>query len=306
MTARRWPLAAVAVLGAGLALAPVGFRMFERAPAGGDMLDGFGTYMDLEEIGSFRSHLDEIGAARDEVSPLLAPGGADLPATRAFDDAWPGIDGTMTEMLDSMEANIDEFEGVAALPPFAAFPWFFVAPGLLLVAGAVWAWRRPGARGPRIALGALAVGLLAAPVALQMFTRAPGGARMIDDFAPMMTDERVLEVQGHFLVLGSAEGELRHAVLPANPAGSLPAVESLVADWPGTSADMAPMIGAMVDNLDNYRAVAALPPFDLFPWFFVAPGVLVLALLAAGRPRRGTAPATSPDPAPHALGGALS
>ncbi len=220
MTQRRWPLVVVAVLGAGLAVAPLGLRMFERADAGGEMLDGFGSYMDTEEIGSFRSHLDEIDAARDEVSPLLAPGGADLPATRAFDAAWPGIVGNMTEMMDSMEANIEEYEGVAALPPFPLFPWFFVAPGLLLVAGAAWTWRRPTARRPRVALGAIAVGLLVAPVGFQMFTRAPGGARMIDDFAPMMTDERVLEVQGYFLVLGSAEGELRHTVLPAAAPGS--------------------------------------------------------------------------------------
>jgi hypothetical protein len=41
---------------------------------------------------------------------------------------------------------------------------------------------------------------------------------------------------------------------------------------------MAPMIGAMGDNVDNYLGVDALPPFDLFPWFFVAPGVLLVVL----------------------------
>ena len=28
-------------------------------------------------------------------------------------------------------------------------------------------------------------------------------------------------------------------------------------------------------NLGNYQAVAALPSFTLFPWFFVIPGVLI-------------------------------
>ena len=301
---RHWTLVAVAVLGVGLAVAPLAFQMFERAPKGGDMLDGFGPYMTTEEIGSFRSHLDEIGAARDEVSPLLAPGGTDLPATRAFDQAWPGIVGNMGDMLDTMEANLDEYEGVAALPPFPLFPWFFVAPGVLLVVAAAWAWRRPARRGPRVAIGALAIGLLAAPAVFQMFTRAPGGARMIDDFAPMMTEARVLEVQGYFLVLGSAEGELRQVVLPGAAPGSLPAVEALVADWQGTSADMAPMIGAMVDNLGNYQAVAALPPFGLFPWFFVAPGLLVLGLLVLGRSRPPAEPARAAEP-PRVLEGAL-
>jgi len=37
----------------------------------------------------------------------------------------------------------------------------------------------------------------------------------------------------------------------------------------------------------NYQAVAALPPFPLFPWFFVAPGLLVIgSATAAGGPGR--------------------
>jgi len=54
--------------------------------------------------------------------------------------------------------------------------------------------------------------------------------------------------------------------------------------------DLTPMIGAMSDNVDNYEAVAALPPFPLFPWFFVIPGLLIAALaLASGRGLKGGA-----------------
>lgn len=41
---------------------------------------------------------------------------------------------------------------------------------------------------------------------------------------------------------------------------------------------MAPMIGTMADNLDNFAGVAALPPFWAVPWFFVGPGLLVAGL----------------------------
>jgi hypothetical protein len=34
----------------------------------------------------------------------------------------------------------------------------------------------------------------------------------------------------------------------------------------------------MADNLGNFAAVDALPPFALFPWFFVIPGVLIAGL----------------------------
>ena len=50
---------------------------------------------------------------------------------------------------------------------------------------------------------------------------------------------------------------------------------------------MTPLIGVMSDNIDNYDAVASLPPFSLFPWFFVLPGLLVAALAFTIRPRAG-------------------
>lgn len=56
------------------------------------------------------------------------------------------------------------------------------------------------------------------------------------------------------------------------------------------------MIGAMSDNVDNYQAVAALPPFPLFPWFFVLPGLLIVGLALAAGPRRRTE-LTAPIPA---------
>lgn len=42
----------------------------------------------------------------------------------------------------------------------------------------------------------------------------------------------------------------------------------------------------MSNNVVNYDAVAALPPFALFPWFFVLPGLLIAGLALAAGPRR--------------------
>ena len=66
---------------------------------------------------------------------------------------------------------------------------------------------------------------------------------------------------------------------------------------PITGLLVQPLIGAMSDNIPNYDAVAALPPFGLFPWFFVAPGVLLAGIsLGAGRraPRRRPVPLSDP------------
>ena len=74
-----------------------------------------------------------------------------------------------------------------------------------------------------------------------MFTRAPQGADMIDDFRPMMTTERVQNVQGYFVTMGAAEGQLRTAALPPDrgvrcrPA-AYAAIEQFSADWPRSSS----------------------------------------------------------------------
>jgi uncharacterized membrane protein len=49
----------------------------------------------------------------------------------------------------------------------------------------------------------------------------------------------------------------------------------------------------MSDNVTNYQAVASLPPFPLFPWFFVIPGVLVVGFALAAGTRRNVAGAAA-------------
>lgn len=288
---RQGTLIAVLVIGVGLALAPAAFRMFSRAPLGGDMIAEFRPFMTDERLSGFEGHLNRIGAAVETLRRRDADL-SDTPLVAALDERWGDIDADMSGMLDDIRATLDNYAAVAALPPFDLFPWFFVAPGLL-IAGLAWialrATRGGGGlpSGLRWALVAMGLGLVAAPLVFQMFTRAPLGGDMIADFRPLMTRERITSVQQYFLTIGGAEGEIRSTLLPRLEAtGARNAdLHAFVEQWPAIAADMAPMIGAMADNLDNYAAVAALPPFDLFPWFFVIPGLLVagLALLPAGR-----------------------
>jgi hypothetical protein len=276
------PRVAALAIGLGLALAPVGFQMFTRAPKGGDMIESFKPYMRTEKIDRFSSFLDDIGAANTESAAVAA--GASYPGVAALNKDWPAIDADMRDMLTTMRADIPNYKGIAALPPFVLFPWFFVLPGLMIAGVAGWSLvadrDRPTARGRATALAVLGIGLLAAPAMFQMFTRAPGGADMINDFKPLMEPAKVTRIQGYFLTIGLAEGDLRNKLIPAERAAGrdLPAAAALSAEWPKESGDMAPMIAAMADNLDNFNAVVALPPFFLFPWFFVFPGILVIAL----------------------------
>ena len=323
-SSRNLPIIAALLIGIGMIAAPAVFRMFERAPLGGDMITDFEPYMTVEQVELFRGYLDEIDAANaesiDELPGSLVAMGAiedgDFETTFVsivtLNEQWPTIRDDMGDLIDRMERNLDSYAAVAALPPFPMFPWFFVIPGALIVVASVVALvRRRGGHGERgrpalWSLLALGVAVAAAPVAFQMFERAPKGAEMIDDFRPMMTRERVQAVQGYFVTLGAAEGQLRANAMPllveagGDPA-DLPAIARWSSDWPTILTDFNPMVATMSDNVDNYEAVDALPPFDLFPWFFVIPGVLVAALAGLAlrsRPDPITSPSAPPTTAP--------
>lgn len=312
---RRWPLVTAAAIGVALVLAPVVFQMFTRAPEGGTMIKGFKPYMTTETIATFRGDLAVIGSASHEVTALQGRIPRTDPGIATFQQRWPGIDADMSAMLSTMAANLGHYQGVAALPPFVLFPWFFVLPGIFVVALAVLGLRAPPQSTRtsrlRIALAVLGVGIIAAPAIFQMFTRAPGGSKMINAFRPLMTTAKVTKIQGYFLTIGDGEGELRLDVVPqltaaAVPASELDAITTFTDQWPTIASTMAPMIGAMSDNVGNYDAVKALPPFWLFPWFFVVPGLLVAVLAVFSRPSRrlGIAPAARAESVGFTLQGA--
>ena len=262
------------------------------------MIEEFGVYMNQDQLDLFQGYLAEIRAAdaesREVIRPAIDAAGAldgvdfesEFSLLADFNREWPVIDADMSDLLDTMAGNLDNFSAVEALPPFGLFPWFFVIPGVLIAGLAAMALRIGRTRQPSrqiVALVVLGVAVVLAPVFFQMFTRAPKGGDMINDFRPMMTRERVVSVQGYFATIGNGEADLRNKVVPlAREAGlgdaELVATTTLSADWAEIVGDFFPMIGAMSDNIDNFEAVDALPPFPLFPWFFVLPGVLVAGL----------------------------
>ena len=307
---RRGSLAVVValVIGLGLAAAPVAFQMFTRAPQGGTMIDDFQPYMQTTKIDAFRGYLDLIDKANTESLTLqqsLPDYDTQFVGAAGLNDQWPTIQTDMTDLLDRMDRNMGNYAAVAALPSFDLFPWFFVLPGVIIagLAAAALVKGRKGTRprGLLIALAVMGLGVGAAPAIFQMFTRAPKGGEMIDDFRPMMTAQRVRNVQGYFISLGGGEGQLRVGVVPAYEATGAsaadhPAITQFSAEWPTIVGEFNPMIATMNDNVDNFQAVDAMPSFPLFPWFFVIPGALVAGAAAAALRRRETPPATSPTP----------
>ncbi len=115
-------------------------------------------------------------------------------------------------------------------------------------------------------------------------------------FKTIETRARVERIQGYFGDMAVGQGAVQLRLVPALPRSGLspeeinsryPKLTTFDDQWAHILNDMTPMIGAMSDNVANYQAVAALPPFALFPWFFVAPGLIVIgSATAAGGPGR--------------------
>jgi len=309
--AHRWPLVVVLAVGIGLAAAPVAFDMFSKAPKGAVMIADFRPYMTPSRLAGYQHELAEIDAGVKQTDTSVADyldgagGRRQFNATysdfAAFARQWPAIDSKMTELMDQVQGNLGNYRAVAALPSFRLFPWFFVIPGLLVAATALAVLLQPSCwRAGRWILVVLGVGLVVAPAVFQMFGRAPEGGRMIAAFKTIETTENVQQIQGYFGSMAVGQGAVRLEIVPAlekrglsetRISAQFPAVTQLDADWVHILNDMTPMIGAMSDNVPNYQAVASLPPFPLFPWFFVIPGVLVAGLALGAGTRTVGAPA---------------
>jgi hypothetical protein len=302
---RRWPLIVIAVLGAALIALPVGANMFSKAPKGAVMMAQFKPFMTTARLNGYQHELKEINAGVRQTDGSLAvaltgqAGRASFdrayPSFASFDQQWPTIDHTMTTLMDQVQGNQGNYEAISALPSFRLFPWFFVAPGVFLLILALLALGRPQAWGRvRWVLVVLGVGLVAAPVAFQMFDRAPKGGHMMAAFKNIETTANVENIQSYFGTMAEGQGAIRLDVVPALQAAGynsaqvaqdFPAVATLDAQWIHILNDMTPMIGVMSDNVTNYQAITSLPPFPLFPWFFVVPGVLVAGLAVTNRRR---------------------
>jgi hypothetical protein len=306
-----WAFACIATIGAALIIMPLAFNMFNRAPKGATMLSEFKPLMTTTRLNGFQRDIKQINAgvrqANEEVAPFLSGGSrtgagdpvqfnTEYPTFATFSKQWVAIDKQMTNLLNDVQGNLGNYQAVAALPSFRLFPWFFVAPGVLVLALlGLFLLQRHWWPTIRWILFALGIGLLLAPAVFDMFNRAPKGGQMMSAFRTIETTSNVQSIQGDFGTMAVGQGAIRLELVPAlekegltqaNLQTRFPAVATLDGQWVHILNDMTPMIGAMSDNVTNYQAIAALPPFPLFPYFFVIPGLFVAAVAVAAGPRR--------------------
>ena len=99
-------------------------------------------------------------------------------------------------------------------------------------------------RGPAIAVIVIGVGLALAPVVFQMFSRAPKGGDMIEQFRPYMTTGKIDRFRGYLDEIDAADKAASR--LPPSATASGGAVGELHRQWPGIDADMGDMLGELM------------------------------------------------------------
>jgi hypothetical protein len=148
-------------------------------------------------------------------------------------------------------------------------------------------------RWPLAVLAVIGIGMILAPVAFGMFTKAPDGASMMTSFSPFMTRHRLDGFQTDMADVGNAvaQGQRAIRVTGRTRAGArtvahlAPQFGAFARQWRAVNSDMGGMLVKIKTNLPNYQAMVALPNFRLFPWFFVIPGAILLIVAAAGLAR---------------------
>lgn len=337
---RRGAVWLLVLVGVGLIAAPLVFNMWVRAPKGAEMIGDFKPYMTHERAALYNdNYLPAISLGFGNV-PQAVSDAADRygnGATMDYSQAvtfleshpqlgqlsyvqknFPTMAAPFTNMVSVMVRDVDDFNGVAGLPPFWLFPFFFTIPGLILVAAGIVLLRRERAgttagRAPQWIALVLGLGLAAAPFLpmppgwVLMWNVAPHGAHMIDDFASpatgvpgtagIMTHDTVTLFNGYLSSLQAGRREIipaiqavaaqyRHPISAAEAAAfvkgdpKLASVNTILDGFPAMYDSFHGMLTVMDKDIGDYEAVKALPPFTMFPYFFILPGIIIA--LAAG------------------------
>ncbi|WP_084655605.1 hypothetical protein [Nocardia altamirensis] len=299
--ATRWPFVLITVLGALLVLAPIVTGMFPRAVKGEAMIDAFGPYMTRSSLDGYRDDLQVLDDARTNVLTLQRngqqPGSFDR--VDQFVRDYPEIRYRMSGMIGAIDDNRDNYEKLAAVPPFGTLPWLFALPGLVLATAGVLGFRQAQAGKQAIVwrslAGLAAVGLIAVPLFGGLFQASPAAQPMLDDLRPIVTHDEVRTLQGYFVTIVAADGELNSrytgAVRTAHPEADLTGITTLEARWQQMTSRFADLIGAINDNVRNFDAVVALNEstrplgfgaFRGLGFFYLLPGILALAATVDG------------------------
>lgn len=289
--ARRWPAWFLLVAGIALALGSVAGGLPTTTAGATKMLDAFAPHLTAESLDRLDGDVDAIARFGAATRAEAASGRlAAAPRTVDYANRSAEIESNARELLASARAAKPDVDALARIRGLGTLPQLLLLIGIVLaVAGAVLLRARsaPPRRWAIAAASLCAVALVVHPFASGLADGAPSAGRVVDRFAPIMTEQQVVRLQHDFLALVGAVGEIdRGATVRRTPD-----IRAFTGSWQTVSSDLASLTGAINDNLPEYRrlasANAALPvpggTFAALPWAELALGAAVAGALLGAR-----------------------
>ena len=130
-------------------------------------------------------------------------------------------------------------------------------------------------------LALVGVAFILAPIRLGMYGEAAEGQRMVERFAPVLTDQRLDRLEDHLKVIEAARAETAARQLPQGDLAHLNTVE-FVAQFPETETRFSGWIAQMRADEGVFGQLKSLPPFGLFPFVFGFAGLVLVVVGAVG------------------------
>ena len=139
----------------------------------------------------------------------------------------------------------------------------------------------------------IGVALIVAPLAMGMPGKAAAGQRMLNGFYPIMQPASVQKTANYYTTvfkpLGVVATQFTQAAsnpqLAAQLKPLMPMLKPVMPIFAQVNPGLdwyKPLVTTMQANVNNYKQVNSLPNFNLFAWFFIVPGILLVLLSGAG------------------------
>ena len=325
-------VAGTAVLaGLSLVVFTFGWQLFGRSSDAEEISDHYRSLMSPQGLRDLRTGFEEVKAGGTELAGSALPElqqsmglddaafasylDAQMRGVRAFADAAPTVVGIVDPVIATMEAASDDYREADAIPieqlPLSSAPYLFLAVAVVLIAGGVVGWRRPGPI-PMAALAIVGAALVAVPLAIRIPEKVDAAERVSVvgriGLAPA-TGERAVAATQLFdgaaadistalpVAFARAMG-ISEADAASHVAQRFPAMTAFAEHWPALSGPSHELSDSQVALSETFANADGIP-LGAVPWLFLVPGALLAVGAAASLARD-----RSREPAPTVIAGA--
>lgn len=137
----------ILLVGVALIICPFGYKMFDRASAGADMMEAFEPVLTRPNVTTFQGHMNTFGGMSTDITEMMPAlsqqmGMTDDQLNQMMGQQFPGVANGMQQMdtmgkdfnmvITVMDQNVENYQKANQLP-MRNMPWFFIVAGGLIV-----------------------------------------------------------------------------------------------------------------------------------------------------------------------------